>query len=42
MTSPGLIVSGAAVGEILNQLRGTAVPANAEMVLDLFGTSSAR
>jgi hypothetical protein len=42
VTKPGRIVSAAAVGEVLNQLRGTTVPVNAAVVLDMLGNSSAR
>jgi hypothetical protein len=42
ITCPGRAVSATIVGETLNQMRGVAVPANAIVVLDLFGNSSSR
>jgi hypothetical protein len=42
ITCPGRSISASAVCETLNQMRGVAVPANAIVVLDLFGNSSSR
>jgi hypothetical protein len=42
VTCPGRMVSAAAVEQILNQLRGKEVPAEAVVVFDLLGNSSFR
>ncbi len=40
VTKPGRMVSVAAVGEVLNQLRGTTVLVNTAVVIDMLGNSS--
>jgi hypothetical protein len=42
VTKPGRLASAAAVGEVLGQLRGTTVPVNAAVVIDMLGNSSSR
>jgi hypothetical protein len=42
VTKPGRMASAAAVGEVLGQLRGTTVPVNAAVVIDMLGNSSSR
>ncbi len=41
-TCPGRVVSAASVSEVANQLRGTTVPNNAVVVMDMYGNSSWR
>ncbi len=42
VTKPGRMASAAAVAEVLSQLRGTTVPVNAAVIIDMLGNSSSR